>query len=127
MANSSYPNWTYQNRHLPPSIQPAWTYDDDSFAWWPKAYNEIPPKNYNQGQIGPQAPSDVASYWAWIDQELTVPQPSMTMRGGMTPDAAFAIQTAILNIPDLKSTTRTNAQFFNNIERALPPFRPSSC
>lgn len=113
--NPSYPNWTFKNPHLPPSIYPAWTYDNNSFAWSAKAYNQLPPKNYSDGRIGPQAPSEVADYWEWIEQQKTSPQPSVTMRGGMSPDAAFAIQTAILGTPDLKSTSISRQIFFSNI------------
>lgn len=114
-SNPSYPSWTFQNPHLPPSIYPAWTYDNNSYAWWPKAYNDIPQANYSNGAIGPQAPEEVADYWKWIDQQKVAPQPAVTRRGGMSPDAAFAIQTAILNTPDLRSTTESRQIFFSNI------------
>ena len=121
MASPSYPNWTFQNPHLPPSIYPAWSYENDSWCWGPKAYQEIKTSN----KITPLA--EVASYWEWIDQEKNVPQPAMTIRGGMTPNAAFAIQTAILNTPDIESETMSRQLFFAKMLSDMRPFRKASC
>lgn len=127
MSAPSYPNWNFQNKHLPASIYPAWTYDNNSFAWWPKAYNELPEKNYRDvapGTLGPLPPEEIASYWGWIQQEKNVPQPVMLQRGGMTPQAAFAIQTSVFNLPDLQSTSEFTNQKFQKILRNMSPALP---
>lgn len=116
---TKYPYYTFPNKHLPPSVECAFTQKDNSWTWTTNAAEEAVKDKYWGSDTG-----SWDGYFPWTEQENSStdrPWPLVSRRGGLSNQEAFRIQTLGYNsLPDLASGTRQRENFFGAVAMQLP-------
>lgn len=88
-----------QNQRLPPVMNSYWSYNQDSWTYQPKEYEELPLPKF----------SFSGNWFDWLHHEQTVKHPIARVRGGLSDKDNIALTNASINFPDIASeTTRNN-------------------
>lgn len=95
------------DQRLPATVFPFWDYElGESWSWRPVQYNTFKPID---------TPSTLShDYYNYLQAEQRVPNPLITMRGGLSGPDQAALEDDSLNFPDIRSLTHESQTILAN-------------